>query len=352
MTTLRLVYMLGLCLAACAPPNGGGMSVAAEPVPIVEPVLDQSDPFGRVVTGQVTDVVTAQPIGDVRVRAVLADVAKDDGLHEAITANDGRYRIEGVPPGALLVVAHHPDYFMGEGAGGAEPMTILLGDQDQPPKPVAGLVRDTRDLRLTRGVTLKARVIDAAGLPVGGAEVAWICVEESRSLDASLRAESRRTTTDADGAFAFRGVRPLPGVTVGARKKAVGGEARVELDLRPDHPGDREVEIRLSEAGGLDLSCLLPDGKPAADLVLWVRDAFQGRLDPFEDAKRPSPRVVTDDQGRCRIDDLPVGPLTLFLRDPELRIHEAQSRPILKSGETTKVVLRLEAMPAAPRKPK
>ena len=74
------------------------LNVSLQPVPIAPATL----------MGQVVDANTALPIGGVLVEM------RPQGLIPIIffttTASNGRYRIDGIPPGSYTVTFSHPNY--------------------------------------------------------------------------------------------------------------------------------------------------------------------------------------------------------------------------------------------------
>ncbi len=182
---------------------------------------------GPALTGRVLD-----PFG-VALASARVEVRGPDGALRAVASSgpDGRFRLEALPPGELLVVARCTGWTDGRSL----PVTLARTD-----------ARDVGDLRLGEGATLSGRVVDAAGRPVAGARV--------------LVSGERHVLSELDGSFEVSGLAP--------------GEVSLVAQAAGRLPSDplscavaadvRGLELRLREAPRLRGRVLGPDGRALA----------------------------------------------------------------------------------------
>ena len=113
---------------------------------------------------------------------VRSETATDVGSRETVTDEQGHFAIDGVEPGSYQWRATAYGYRV------TEPRPLRLAAQEQ-----------RRDLEWTLepGVTVRGRVLDAAGAPVA---------------DAVVHAESSSALSDAEGAYELAGLTPGPGL--------------------------------------------------------------------------------------------------------------------------------------------
>lgn len=143
-----------------------------------------------------------------------------DGVAPGFTTDqDGRYHIEDVPPGMVVVTASHPAYVRGE----SESRLVQAGE------------RAAFDIVLHAGGTIDGRVLTDRGFPLRGMQV------EVRSASDPL---SRRVFTLGDGTFRVPSVlgRVALVAWLGARVAA-----RAEVDVADD----ATVPVVLTVAGSL-----------------------------------------------------------------------------------------------------
>ncbi len=188
----------------------------------------------------------------------------------SLTDGDGRYEITGLGVGLLTVSAEH------EGARTAKSIEIEEGEV-------------TLDLSLAAGVEVRGRVVDAAGLPVTGAEVS-----ASGGRD-RWRRSSPGTRSAVDGSFTLTDVAP------GTYQLSASKEG-----LAPSESLD--VEISGAPVDGLELR--LRAGTTVSGRVLGL---------PYDDLANVEIRVRgrgfqiarPDYEGRYKLTGLPPGELTV-----------------------------------------
>lgn len=177
----------------------------------------------------------------------------------ARTDGDGRYRIEGIPPGARTFVAAHQSH----------------------PRATRDLeVRDGEnrlDFRLSSGREVSGIVADALGSPVAGATVSLNGLSRGgRRNEVSASDGSFRFTGIADGHYRLRAHHPEHGDTSLDEPLEVRGAPRSGIELRFEGRGvirGRIVGLGLDDLAGIDVRAYSSDGGNR-----WARPDFEGRF--------------------------------------------------------------------------
>lgn len=204
-----------------------------------------------------------EPVGELGVlrgplpfppRVPLPLAAPDEPTRDGyVTDAKGAFRLEGLPPGRLVVAATHPDHARAV----SEPLAVEAGRTA------------SVELVLSRGQTVRGRVLDEDGGPLAGAEV---------RLDGRVLA-----VTDKRGEFVLEHLK-LP-----LRLEA---HARGHLPAGREVAGAGEIELRLERAaGGLEGVVVDDRGLPIAG----ARVEAAGQT------------AATDRAGRFRIEGLGAG---------------------------------------------
>jgi protocatechuate 3,4-dioxygenase beta subunit len=230
---------------------------------------------------------------------------------DILTDDEGRFTVDGVPPGVVRVLAEHDEY------GTAESDELTVAEGASP---------DVVELDLTAVGTVYGIVRDTAGMSIAGAEVRIVDLESD---------EARIAVTDATGAYRLDG--------------AVAGLIQVCPSAHRYEPADcRELT-------------LLADTEQAVDAVLVPRQGLWGRVlgpsgEPvagaYVNAQSPDTGMAffspeSDEQGRFFIDVTPEqlaevpGGLTFTARHPEFLASLALE--VSKDGVAGEHVLRLGA---------
>lgn len=162
-------------------------------------------------------------------------------------------------------------------------------------------------VRIEESFLLTGLVVDATGVPVGGAHI------EAGSGASNADAESV-TTTAADGTFAIRHCSQY--CVVGAR--AEGYAASPMQYVQADAGAERSVRLVLREPGGaVDGQVVHADGSPVPGAVVRVGE---GRTSGIRSTPMGAPavpaQVRTDADGNFRAIGVPVGTQPLMARAP------------------------------------
>lgn len=167
-----------------------------------------------------------------------------------VSADDGRFRLAGVPLGMVSVLVDKTDL-----------VSLVHG-----PTPSGnGGERDLGDLRLTAGETLVGRVVDLDDQPVAGADI--MAGPRIEIAPAALMLPVGKS--DAEGRFVVRGLTDVEHVV--AARRAGAADWAVLLDVVP---GYDEAIIRIGETWQLHVTVRDPDGEivPRPAIVLQKRD--------------------------------------------------------------------------------
>jgi len=234
------------------------------------------DPAGSPVAGAQVRLTRNLGSGNGRFTMILDDSQKEIPL-EAVTGEDGRFEIEGVPPARyrFSVEAH------GFQAWTREPYPIAVR------KNAPGV-----EVRLERGLAVSGRVVDSGGHPLPEARVA---LNRSASFDLNGVRDLLKDGQQVDehGGFRLEGVEPGTTVRVSAQAPGFGRHRS-----GPTGPG-QSVEIVLKPQVELTGFVLDSRGAPVVKAQVQAR-----RSDSEEALPRFGKRATTDEAGRFRIKDL------------------------------------------------
>ncbi len=174
----------------------------------------------------------AAPPSEAEDAGAMSEYFQDEwmGTERSVSAEDGSFLLEGIPPGPQAVVASHPEYI-------AE---TLEGIEVGPGKERAVT------FSLRKGLSISGRVLDPAGAPAGGKMVFL------REAGAGATRTRKSAITGEDGRYRLGGLAPgsyrlvLPrSMTVSTEKVEAHTREREEprvIDLQADVEG---IELRL-----------------------------------------------------------------------------------------------------------
>lgn len=271
--------------------------------PLYGPTFTHVGKPSQPVKGVVTDAATGKPLAGIQVFGTSADPRWQENHASTMTDADGRFTVLGIAKSSGVRLSVFP----GEKAPYFHYQTTVAG------KP--GLTEITAELKLTRGVLVKGRVVErGTGKPVFGAGVRYAALADNifhAALMKGKRGEHGMAwTTDADGRFQFvalpgSGIVTAQGETRGRERGTEFTQVRIrkedlprsdrsqlenlgELFLSADghfitmhslsgyamidpKPTDTEVNVEIVFDRGQSVvgKVLTPDGKPAAGVTAY-----------------------------------------------------------------------------------
>lgn len=238
---------------------------------------------GASLSGRLT-TVDGDPVADAHVRV-------EGG--RGVADSHGSYRIAGVPPGTRVVEARHAVYRL---------VTREIEIEDG---------ENTLDLVFEPGREVSGRVVDDAGVAVGGAAV------ELRLDDPEDPHLLRTVTGDAGGFF-------FPEVAAGSYRLS----AEKHGHSRTERPADVEVADRMVA----DLEVVLPVGAILSGRVFGLdADQLASVAVTAERAGQPPRHGAVDYQGRYRVTDLGAGDY-LVRASTDGGSRQAEARVIVEPG--------------------
>lgn len=280
----------------------GGTSIALEPLLTEHQVrsitIDLATQPDRVVHGRVIDRETGAPIAGARVGRTIAWREIDPESEERTDA-DGRFRVEAwsFQSGTASVLADGYEYAW----------TPLAKGHETPDAAV--------EIAISRGATVRLRVLDARGAPIAGAQATlWTSMHRfGRGDGLQLRASgwpdaSRfEATADARGLAVFVDLpprMPLEGEAGTGRAEPFRATELITLE-----PGEvRELEWRIGAGCTVRGVARESDGAPAVGVTVWLVEARHPRPIVFEPSGGARARIaVTGPDGRFAFDDVAPG---------------------------------------------
>jgi protocatechuate 3,4-dioxygenase beta subunit len=299
---------------------------------------------GRI-TGRVLDSATLAPVADFqvdfepdrstgrggfgpgggggRVLARVAGALTGTGStrdRQAVHSEDGSFVLDDVPPGTWEVVAQAEGYQTAHVGG----ITIDEGG-----------TREGVELRLTRGSSIRGRVLDAgSGTPVLDASVTLVAPPGGAGLGGRAGAAALALLTgdgdsrsDADGRFVIDGLAPGTYTVMARHPDYADGSALVEVK-----EGPAAVDLRLTPGGGIGGVVLSEANAPLPGAAVTLSSGAPAAGGFGRGGFAGGQSTVTDDGGRFRFSHLAAGRYTV---QASLRGHQAPPVDlILQAGET------------------
>lgn len=227
---------------------------------------------------------------------------KDASASGFVTDKLGRFRIQGVPPGTIQLIARHPEYALTIGK--------LLSV-------ASGSVTNDITLVMSEGGVIEGRIIDDKGTPVGLVR-----------LEMTVKGDPfpRTTLSSEDGLFRFANV--LGPVVITA--SPIGRPpARTEIEVEPHKVHRVELKV-LSGSSTLEGRVLDQRGFPISGAIIRVQSTT--KRSPFDIT------ALSESDGSFEVVGLP---------DPPYRVsashHEyAESAPVEVSSSHRRVVINLD----------
>jgi hypothetical protein len=204
-----------------------------------------------------------------------------------VASKDGSFELPALAPGTHDLAIRGPDF--------AE--TYVRGVEV-----VSGQVKDVGTVKVKRGRNVTGRVLSTDGKPVAGASVVLgkQLFGDGKSLASSAMSGFeeqmgvRRTTSDADGRYALRGIGEKE-LLIAAEQEAQGRSAALAV---PAGTGSVTIDLKLAGVGSVS-GHVRAGGKPAA--AAQVIATASG-------ASKQNILVMTGDDGLYTIERLAAGP--------------------------------------------
>jgi protocatechuate 3,4-dioxygenase beta subunit len=233
--------------------------------------------------------VTAGPVPPIGAASGTAPAPEGPGLDpgtalgsgEYRTDDQGRFRMSGIPPGSLQLVARHPDY----APGTSEPRVVRPG----------GTLEDVRVV-VPDGGTIEGRLVDSRGFPVARVPV---------ELRMEHEPVPRIVVSGEDGTFRFAGTRG-PVVLTALPNGRPTTRRRIEVPSGET----TELELALEQARStLEGRTVGPRGFPVSGVQLTVRSLR---------AETPVRRTVqSTEDGTFELPGLPAPPYRVLAKHPD-----------------------------------
>lgn len=253
----------------------GSASVGPEEIKAGQPkVLSLKLGKGSALSGTVR-TEDGRPAPDVRVTVRIRTGAMSLSSEQDVSGPDGRYRIENVPAGQVIVTASRSSrggFDMSPRAERADQKTLALGEAED---------KTGIDLVVAPpGTALAGTVVGPDGKPVAGAVLTAGVERDGRAFRGSSR--DLRTYSQIDGQFTLEEVGKVPH-TIWAS--------------HPDHP-DTEVKGVMGGATGVKVTfppdtsvaglVVGPDGKPIANYTIAILPGPRANETPEDRRRRQS----------------------------------------------------------------
>ena len=280
------------------PDRRGNLPAPPVDVPDADSFVADFSFSGTFIEGVVVDKETEQPIPGAYVGASLAEGTTAGRFAGAEGGMDGRFRLE-LDPGEYKLTVRAETY-------GSDTTTVSVGESG-----VNGL-----RLALSRGLTIKGRVVDAAGRPVGSVSVGGTSGEDAMASYGFAR-------TLPDGTFEMIGLADKP---YSLSVQAEGGLFAVASGVSP---GAGPVTLTLRPGGRVHVTLVGADGAPVARTTVYV-SRVQGTS-----VRRNVAMGTTNSAGTVEL-MVPAGSIELMAQDSG---REAKTTVAVSSGGTSSAEL-------------
>jgi 5-hydroxyisourate hydrolase-like protein (transthyretin family) len=286
--------------------------------------VDLSLSRSAVISGSVIDANTQRPVSGAIV--TLGENRPWASLSGRTTRTDtkGRFRVAGLVPRTLWVIARHRDYLS------SAPLAVRA----------ATSVPASIALALRKAVSLSGRVVDEKNSPVPRTRVSVLAAPMGRR--ALLRGISKAPATYslADGSFHLRGVSPDLAVSIEARKDGFAPTRRHGLSSGAGEGAAKPITLIMRR--GQEARGLVTDSQGLAvagvELRLQRRErserpgSFSIQTDSDE---RTAPAAISDSLGRLSVSGLDAGRYTGRLSHEGFADKTIPLLSVLPDGVTT-----------------
>lgn len=240
---------------------------------------------GRVVDDRGTGVANAR----VRYSGASDWSQQSSDRHDAaVTAADGTFAFDALPPGSFRFIANHP-----ERAPGASAIVTLDGKSAR-----EGIV-----ITLGAGATVSGRVVDSQGNKVASARVRIGEVTSPRTMRFD---PPRQAYTNAEGVFEIKGLAKKPLQAVALHETGSSQTATVDAS-----GGDvRDVTLTIDLNGTIAGTVVDPTGQPIEGAQVTAGPNFRDNRTPIDFSQwrlRGFPEELTDAAGKFTLTGLAPG---------------------------------------------
>ncbi len=282
---------------------------------------------GATVMGRVLADGSLEPVVGAKVTLIspngIGTVARTGPV---VTDENGRYEFNGVPAGAFMVLASHPDFVRsvsGLKAGFLGDFMSTRKEQDARRRDLQpGEVRDAIDVVMQKGARVSGKVIDGKGAPVAGATVEFASKEGTSAMVRSVLGPVAPTQTDPDGRFQLVSVPRDTRVDVVARHPRFVSSDRKTLNLSGDAAPPKLV-LHLGQGAVFEGVAYDGDGRVLPKTLVELRPTERrgGGFLGLPSTARPTHELAarTDDAGRFRIDRIPAAKYVAILKGKRVR---------------------------------
>ncbi len=298
---------------------------------------------GGTVRGRVVDAETGDGLAGVEVSLVRREIVIDDAHGAPLrttTATDGSYRLSDVPPGRSTLVVRSATHFVPSfatqrpvfAAAAFGPGAPQIASRTPPALTVRmrksfGTV--IRDVRLSRGIAIRGRVVGPDGEPVAGALVTaapvdlWPTRDPWAAPEAALGGLPAKSGTD--GTFEIGGLPPRHAWTLRASKKGLIGVPSKRVRTRTGRPTP-EVTLQLVAAAVVSGVVVDEKDEPMAAVPVLLLGLNPAR--PLEQQ-----RTVTNAEGLFRFEAAAGSPRPFLTAKPAGHPGESLRLQPLEPGE-------------------
>lgn len=273
------------------------------------------------VSGWVFDA-NGRAMGGTQVLARLVDPdSRFAELHHSVTASSGLFVLSPLTAGVWELSA------TAIGFAKTVPLCVQLSPGQS--------VEDVR-LELRRSGRIEGRVLGVDGKPAAYAGLS-VRSDQPRDLDlgGTVFLAGTSMTTDKLGDFEFDSLAPgIYRIEVNWADPANGGEASRPAIVLAEAESVENVVIRIERPGRIEGRVMGPEGRPAVDAFVLVKDAETGI------ARSGSPS--TDESGKFTLERVPPGEFLLEVRGVDLTLV-GEARIAVRPGEVVRTEISLQA---------
>jgi Carboxypeptidase regulatory-like domain len=313
-----------------------------------QPLAQGNSQARHTVTGIVTNAITAEPIRRALVRV------NGLGQHYAFTGPDGRFEIDGVPEGQVLITAQKPgfvDELSGPWPSGHQNLPVMIGPT----------IRDVV-LKLIPEAKIQGRIVDPDGEPIESVPVQVMAEEISNGRKQwQFRGASN---TDENGAYRITDLQPgtylVRTGTAPARLKAAniapGGKPIAQVYApafypnAPDKASAQAIAIRPAQEFQADFTLSSVRSLSVSGTVTGVQNGAYVTCEDSDGAQSCSISYVNPRTGKFVADLMPPGSWTLRFtsNDAHGAMYFAEQSVNLSTSDINGLQIQLQPLASIP----